>query len=303
MYRIIGADGKEYGPISIDQFRAWVAQGRVNGQTKVQTAASTEWVPAAQVSELASLFAASAPRPPAAGPPPILRAPRTQRPQQGLAVLSFVLGLVSFVFCLNVLTGIPAIIVGHIARSRAARLPARYGGVGFATAGLVLGYVSILFSLIIAAMVLPLIAKNRMAAGPRPVLNNCQNNLRQIGLAFKVWELEHNDQFPFNVSTNSGGSLELCQPGPDGFDKNAIAHFLVISNELSTPGFLVCPTDRTRHAARSFEALQSENISYRLHTGTNVNSDNPQQVLAVCPIHGNELFCDGNVRNSGKSRQ
>lgn len=33
MYKIIGADQKEYGPITADQVRQWIAEGRANGQT------------------------------------------------------------------------------------------------------------------------------------------------------------------------------------------------------------------------------------------------------------------------------
>ena len=35
MYKIIGADGNEYGPITTEQLRQWLAEGRVNAQTKV----------------------------------------------------------------------------------------------------------------------------------------------------------------------------------------------------------------------------------------------------------------------------
>jgi len=35
MYKIIGADGKEYGPIPAEQLREWIAEGRANAQTKV----------------------------------------------------------------------------------------------------------------------------------------------------------------------------------------------------------------------------------------------------------------------------
>ena len=42
--------------------------------------------------------------------------------------------------------------------------------------------------------------------------SDCANNLKEIGIAFKTWALDHNDQFPFNVSTNSGGTLR-CAPG------------------------------------------------------------------------------------------
>ena len=290
MYKIIGADGKEYGPVTVEQLRSWRAQGRIHAQTRVQSVVTGEWLSASQHPELAALF--GEPRDQGRGAPPVLTAPRAPGPRRGLAVLSFVLGICSFALCLSALTGVPAILFGHLARRRARRNPERFGGASFAMAGIVLGYVSIVFSVVIAILLghsLPRVKRP-------PPLNDCQNNLRQIGLAFKVWALEHNDQYPFNVSSNAGGTLELCNVGPDGFDRNAASHFLLIANELSTPGFLICPNDHDKHVAASFEGLGPQNISYRLRTGTNINSENPQEILAVCPVHGNRLFCDGNVR-------
>jgi len=298
MYKIIGADGKEYGPITLAQLRDWFAQGRVNAQTKVKPDESDEWKTAADLPELASLL-----KPPpipraGQGPPPILSPLKPPALDNGLAILSFVLGLCSFVVCLSVLTGIPAIVCGHIARRRATRFPARYAGAGLAMAGLVLGYLSIVVFLIVTAMVLPELAKAKRHTVTQKT--GCEYNMRQVGLAFKIWALDHNDQFPFNVSTNSGGTLELCSPGPDGFEKNPVPHFQIISEELSTPSYLACPNDKTKHAASNFESLQLANVTYLLRTGTNVNAQNPQQVLAVCPIHGNELYCDGNVRKAAR---
>lgn len=45
MYKIIGADGKEYGPISAEQLRQWIAEGRANAQTRVCAEGTTEWKP------------------------------------------------------------------------------------------------------------------------------------------------------------------------------------------------------------------------------------------------------------------
>jgi uncharacterized membrane protein len=67
MYKIIGADQKEYGPVSAEQLRAWIAEGRVNGQTSVWSEGGTEWKPLANFPELAdSLRAMPAGAPPAA---------------------------------------------------------------------------------------------------------------------------------------------------------------------------------------------------------------------------------------------
>ena len=45
MYKIIGADQKEYGPVTADQLRQWITEGRVNGQTSVWSEAAGGWKP------------------------------------------------------------------------------------------------------------------------------------------------------------------------------------------------------------------------------------------------------------------
>ena len=54
MYKIIGADGKEYGPVTAEQLKQWIADGRVNGQTKVLTEGAAEWRMLAEIPELAA---------------------------------------------------------------------------------------------------------------------------------------------------------------------------------------------------------------------------------------------------------
>ena len=41
MYKITGADGKEYGSITIDQLKKWIAENRVNRQTSVKAEGDT----------------------------------------------------------------------------------------------------------------------------------------------------------------------------------------------------------------------------------------------------------------------
>ena len=130
---------------------------------------------------------------------------------------------------------------------------------------------------------------------PRPQPITCVRNLKQVGIAFKLWSLDHGGNFPFNVSTNAGGTLEFCSPGPDGYDQNVVFHFQVLSNELGNPRLLICPQDNNAKPAASFSKLNAGNISYRLRTGTKITDAIPQQELASCPIHGNILHCDGSV--------
>jgi len=43
MFIIIGGDGKEYGPVTVDQVRTWIAGGRANLDTKAKAVGSNEW--------------------------------------------------------------------------------------------------------------------------------------------------------------------------------------------------------------------------------------------------------------------
>lgn len=51
MFKIIGADGKEYGPVSSEQLRQWVREGRANARTRVQPEGRTDWIPLNTVPE------------------------------------------------------------------------------------------------------------------------------------------------------------------------------------------------------------------------------------------------------------
>jgi len=64
MYKIIGADGKEYGPITLEQLKQWIAEGRLNLQSKVLPDGSTDWKTVAEIPELAAVV------PPPAAPRP-----------------------------------------------------------------------------------------------------------------------------------------------------------------------------------------------------------------------------------------
>ena len=217
-----------------------------------------------------------------------------------LAVTSLVLGIISLL-CLGILAGIPAIILGHIAHNRTRRQPDQFGGAGLAIAGFACGYVSVLVTVILVALFLPLVTGIN-AAKDRALYINCSNNLKQVGLAFRTWEIDHDDRFPFNVPSQQGGTLEFCARGADGSDANAWRHFQVLSNELSNPKILVCPTDSSKQAASDFIDFGPGNVSYLIRSGTNIASTHPEEWLARCPIHDHELLCDGAVMPRSNKR-
>jgi len=295
MYKVVGADGKEYGPINLEQLKQWIAQGRVNAQTRVQEVGTAAWKTAADFPELQSPLA-----PPAIAPgavPGAIGAAGTTQPRQGLAIASLICGILSLPTCL--LTCLPAIICGHIAYSRARRTPREYSGSGLALAGLIIGYASIAVAFLAApAMLLPAFARAKYRAQQI----NCVNNMKQIGIGLRVWALDNNDQFPFNVSTNAGGTLELSSAGPDGFDPNGPLHLMTLSNELGSTAIMVCPADTSKHPAVDFQHLRTANVSYYILSGTNITDTMPQYIVAICPIHHNALLVDGSVQTFTSAR-
>lgn len=69
MYKIIGADGKEYGPVPLQQLRQWIAEGRINAQTHIQPEGTADWTRLGSLPEIAALFSTTTSAPPTEPPP------------------------------------------------------------------------------------------------------------------------------------------------------------------------------------------------------------------------------------------
>jgi len=94
---------------------------------------------------------------------------------------------------------------------------------------------------ILAALLLPALA----AAKRKAQRINCVSNIKQQGIAFRLWEGDNADKYPMAVSTAYNGAKERIytsgqKPDP-AYNVNAV--FVVMSNELSTPKILYCPAD------------------------------------------------------------
>jgi hypothetical protein len=150
MYRIIGADGKDYGPISADQLRQWIAERRANAATLTLAPGAAEWKPLGSLPEFSMLLAGTMP---AGAPPSFTTGPAYPRKSSALAVTGLILGAISVTFGICCCYGLPFNVTGLvfsiIALGQIKTNPERYDGKGFAIAGLVLCLVSLAIALII----------------------------------------------------------------------------------------------------------------------------------------------------------
>jgi len=93
MYKIIGADGKEYGPITADQLRQWIAEGRANLQTRVLPEGAAEWRSVSELPEFAAAAPAATPAMPAFPTATPAAAEQVNGPAIGLIVVAVLGGL------------------------------------------------------------------------------------------------------------------------------------------------------------------------------------------------------------------
>src|SRR2546421_12844871 len=100
---------------------------------------------------------------------------------------------------------------------------------------------------ILAAMLLPALAR----AKARAQRINCTNNLKQVGLAFKTWALDNGDVYPMRLTVTQGGAQEdvgvrKLGGSPGTYTSGSVGVFGIfqaMSNELSTPKILYCPSE------------------------------------------------------------
>jgi hypothetical protein len=129
--------------------------------------------------------------------------------------------------------------------------------------------VTIFVLILLAALLLPALARTNRRS-PETL---CISNLKQVGLAFRLWANDHGDKYPWQVSTAQFGSLELVPSG------RAFPHFQAISNELNVPKVLACAADKSRTKAVSWDEIASPKyLSY--FVGLDAAETHPQSILS-----------------------
>lgn len=97
----------------------------------------------------------------------------------------------------------------------------------------------------------------------------CINNLKQIGLAARIWSGDHNNILPTN--------------------------FISMTNEMNTWKILQCPGDHARNLS-SWADVEAGNVSYTM-ASPGIADTFPNAVYVYCPIHHNYVLVDGSVQH------
>jgi hypothetical protein len=142
MYRIIGADGRQYGPISADQIRRWIAEGRANAQTQTLAEGAAEWKPLGAFPEFANSFTTQA-------PPSINPVTGSHlRATNSFALWGMIFGILALVCCCpKILFGALGLIFSLVGLSQINERPDLYEGRGYAIAGIVLSAIGLALAL------------------------------------------------------------------------------------------------------------------------------------------------------------
>lgn len=135
---------------------------------------------------------------------------------------------------------------------------------------------------ILAGMLLPALAKAKAKAQRI----NCANNLKQIGISFRLFATDNQDRFPMVVSTNEGGASEYLG-GTLADAANLWTIFTSMSNELATPKVVACPSDGSRTVMSNFYGIYIRTLAQggknaAISYGVNLDADEtrPQVILA-----------------------
>ena len=136
MYKIIGEDQKEYGPVNADQLRQWIAEGRLTRRTRIKTEGETDWDTLGALPAFTSSFVAVPPVIPRQSTGSMLE--KIIPYHNGMALAAYYLAVFSLIPFVGIILGIAGLIFGVLGLKVVLRNPAA-GGKVHAWIGIVVG--------------------------------------------------------------------------------------------------------------------------------------------------------------------
>jgi hypothetical protein len=113
----------------------------------------------------------------------------------------------------------------------------------------------------VVVMILP--ARSRPRGSP---WISCLMNVKQIDLGFIMYAMDNNGKFAIQTSVTNGGTMEFLERN------QTFPHYQKLSQFVGNTRVLVCPADKSRQTADSFQSLSDTNLSYFLNADFATNN-------------------------------
>ena len=202
MYKILGADQKEYGPAPAEVVKRWIAERRLDARSKIRRDGEPIWRPLGEFPEFANVLPNVLPigRPATASRPSLSSTASSSpgptlaggRRTSGLAIATLVLGIIAP--CTAGLAGLIGAILGILALRKISRSQGQLKGRGLAITGLLL---SCLFLLTLPPLVfLAMRAQHQARFGGFDPARECIDHAQQLSEAMRRHANDNNDRFP-----------------------------------------------------------------------------------------------------------
>jgi len=289
MFKILGSDGKEYGPIDATVVREWIRERRANGKTRIQVEGHADWVELGSLAEFAPDLSAATtppPLPPRLGATPAGATSATGPKTSGMAIASLVLGLVGFCG----VTAIIGMILGLVSLIKIGKSNGQLKGKGLAISGMIVS--SVMFFVFLAAaagVLLPALSKARYQRQyDRPQYSDCGVNVKKIALAIRLYADEHEGKCP--------PAAQWCDDVLPNLDGRQIFKCPQRRGAESAYGF------NAKLAGRTLSAIPPDTVII-FETDKGWNATGGESEVVTSPPHGRNFvfgFADGSVREITK---
>jgi len=120
---------------------------------------------------------------------------------------------------------------------------------------------------ILAGLLLPALARAKAKAQRI----KCLSNLKQVGLAFKMFANENDGKYSWQMDPTQGGTHGVTP---------AVDHFRNHSNELNSPKVLVCPSDTGKTQASQFDTVSFTANNLSVFVGFDALETLPMTILS-----------------------